>query len=523
MTVGRFTGLVLAAVSGLLLALPYNEASLFLLSWVGFVPLLLAARGASPAHCYFLGLVCGLALYGTGAGWIVTFIRELWSPGLPATIALSLVFWLYSAQLPALLLFCFRWLQRRSGWSELLLFPPLAAIFFAHFPMLFQAQLGESQSAFLVALQGVSLTGVYGLDLVLALVNLLLYRWLASGVDPWRDRIGWCAALLPLAWLGYGTLALNGWDQRIGDWPQKRLGFVQENGPAALERVPQPGHTSSYPRALALSRPLVRAGAELVVWPEAGFDRYFDSRRVAASLRRAADDMDAALLLQGMAWDNRRHYNSAVLLDAAGAERGRYRKRRRVAFGEYLPLLDSFPGAQRRARHWLGDFFSPVSPGPGPARFALGDATLLPLICYEAMFPRLVADAARGGRARELLVILSNNAWFGDSRQPFQHLNASVLRAVENRRPLLHAINNGPSAVILPSGRRLLQSEFGEEAGYWLDVPLPAAVAGGESDSFFTRHPRLLLRALYLLLLAALFRAFLPLERPRPLPGNTFP
>jgi apolipoprotein N-acyltransferase len=100
-------------------------------------------------------------------------------------------------------------------------------------------------------------------------------------------------------------------------------------------------------------------------------------------------------------------------------------------------------------------------------------------------------------------VVLSNNAWFGASRQPYQHLNASVLRAVENRRPLLHVINNGPSAVVLPSGRRLVQSEYGEEGAYWVDIP----TSGSATDSFFTRHPALFLDLVFLLTALALGRA----------------
>ena len=102
-------------------------------------------------------------------------------------------------------------------------------------------------------------------------------------------------------------------------------------------------------------------------------------------------------------------------------------------------------------------------------------------------------------------MVLSNNAWFGASRQPYQHLNASVLRAVENRRPLLHVINNGPSAVVLPSGRRLLQSEYGQEAAYWVDIPAP----GSAADSFFTRHPTLFLDLILLLTALALARAMI--------------
>jgi apolipoprotein N-acyltransferase len=68
---------------------------------------------------------------------------------------------------------------------------------------------------------------------------------------------------------------------------------------------------------------------------------------------------------------------------------------------------------------------------------------------------------------------LSNNAWFGDSSMPRQHLGASVLRAVENRMPVIHVMNNGPSAVISGRGQYLFRSGYGERVGYLVDVPVP--------------------------------------------------
>lgn len=506
-----WTDNLLAALTGFLLALPYNDRDLFLLSWFGFVPLLFALRGKSPGQAYRLGLICGLVLYGVGAWWVVAFIQRLWSPGPGATLLLSLMFWLYSAQMPALLASVFHWTRHRTGWSDLLLFPLMVTLFFGHFPMLFHAQLGESQSVFLAALQGISITGVPGLDALIALVNILLFRWLSGQRQGLRDPLGWSAALLPVAWLLYGVISVESWNARVEDWASHRIGFVQENAPANVDRrPPTPGYSESYPRSLALSEQLAEAGSELVVWPEARFNPYFLEPRVASAFRRSAKAMQTALLFQAMERVNRARdrseFNTVVMVDAKGQERGHYRKIKRVAFGEYLPLLELFPDMRRWARGELGDFFSHVSAGTGPSRFELERMQVIPLICYEAMFPYFVADAARGSGPGELLVTVSNNAWFGATRQPYQHLNASVLRAIENRAPLLHVMNNGPSAVVLPNGRRLFESAYGEEAGYWVDIPIAATGA----DSFFTKNPWLFRGALYGLLLPVLVRACLP-------------
>lgn len=515
-SIGRWKDVLLAAATGLLLALPYNDRDLFILSWVGFIPLLLAVRDKRPAQAYRLGLISGLALYGVGAWWIVGFVEQLWAPGPFATFFLALLFWFYSAQLPAFLALSFQSLRYRTGWSDLLLFPLLVPLFFGHFPMLFHAQLGESQSAFLAALQAVSLTGVLGLDALIALVNILIFRWLTRQTSVGRDPVGWVLALMPLAWLTYGVISLDVWNNRLAEWPSRRVGLVQENAPAGVEqRPPVAGYSEGYPRAMALSERLAAQGAELIVWPEARFNPYFLEPRVAAAFRRSARTMGTALLFQAMERENdlqrRLEYNTAVLIDANGQDLGHYRKIKRVAFGEYLPLLGVFPDARRWARGQLGDFFSHVSAGEGAARFSVNQMQVVPLICYEVMFPYFVADAARGAGAGELLVTLSNNAWFGATRQPYQHLNASVLRAVENRTPLLHVMNNGPSAVILPDGRRLFESPYDEEAGYWIEVPIDAEGA----DSFFTRYPWLFRGLLYGVLLAVLIRVCSPVRSRR--------
>ena len=93
-----------------------------------------------------------------------------------------------------------------------------------------------------------------------------------------------------------------------------------------------------------------------------------------------------------------------------------------------------------------------------------------PFICYEVMFPYFVAASNHATRA-DIFIAQSNNGWFGDTRVPYLHMGASVLRGVENRRPLVHVMNNGLGGVSLPSGRTLLRTAHGEIAGYLLDVP----------------------------------------------------
>jgi apolipoprotein N-acyltransferase len=143
---------------------------------------------------------------------------------------------------------------------------------------------------------------------------------------------------------------------------------------------------------------------------------------------------------------------------------------KRIAIAEYLPLFDDSQTVKGWARQYLGEFFGNLSAGPEPKSFNVGPASIEPFICYEVMFPYFVAASNHATRA-DIFIAQSNNGWFGDTRVPYLHMGASVLRGVENRRPLVHVMNNGLGGVSLPSGRTLLRTAHGEIAGYLLDVP----------------------------------------------------
>ena len=102
----------------------------------------------------------------------------------------------------------------------------------------------------------------------------------------------------------------------------------------------------------------------------------------------------------------------------------------------------------------------------------------------------------RKSSAGSLLVGLSSNGWFGTTRQPYQHVNASILRAVENRIPLVHAVNNGPSIVALPTGRLIFSSDYHQAGGYIVDVPYLESA----QNSYFSQHPNQFLYSVYVLL-----------------------
>lgn len=491
---------VLAALAtGVMVAVPYNYAGLYPLTWVAFVPLLLAVHGRGYRTHYVMGLLTGLSMYLVATPWMVEFLQRLKDYDLAPAVAGAALFWLLTSQLPALLMVSYRWLQRFTGGPALWAFPILLMLFYGFFPVLFPLQLGESQSAFLPAIQGVSLTGVYGLDLMIGVSNALVAAALLQRKSPEsvpsgvaNAAAGVVAVLALIVWLGFGWWSLALWDERAGHWPTLAVGMVQPNEtPSASVPGPEPGYARAWPPEMEVTGALVDAGADVVLWPETRYKGYFEVDHVPGAYQRNVSAMGVPLLLHDAEQYGRgkdfREYNTAVFLGADGELAGRYRKHRLVAFGETLPLSREFPWLVNWAEQYLGDFFANLTPGVERVTFPVNGAHLVPAICYESAFAGHIARSVSAAPESPLLVVLSNNGWFGDSRQPWQHAGATVLRAVENRVSLVHVINNGPSTVVSPSGRVLASTPFRQRSGLVSQVPYTAP--GERFSSWFTRWP----------------------------------
>ena len=209
---------------------------------------------------------------------------------------------------------------------------------------------------------------------------------------------------------------------------------------------------------------------DLIVWPETAVE--FLLNRPGTGLDRiaaAAAGVPVAFGVQRtQGW---RGYNALALLDAQGGIAAVYDKHHLVPFGEYMPGGDLvyrlFGIGAFAAQEGQG-----YSAGPGPRVLDIpGVGRAVPLICYEAVFPGLIRAA---GARPDFLMHLTNDAWFGQTSGPFQHLALARLRAVEFGLPVVRAANTGVSAVIDAQGRMVVSLPLGTD-GY-ADAPLPAAL-----------------------------------------------
>lgn len=370
---------------------------------------------------------------------------------------------------------------------------------------------GQALATWLPLAQGASLIGAEGLSLL----AILIFAAPATLVDarsthPRRPAEIGLVALAVL--LGFGLLRLSfsgGLRAGIADIETVvgvKLRLVQPNmsqrdkiaetdGLAVLGKLFQLSDRAAGPRATGL------ADATHVFWPESPFPFLLANEpralaEVAKVLPPRTTLLTGAVRRVDGPGREQNYYNTLHVFADGGQLRSSYDKTHLVPFGEYLPLEDLLKKiGLRRFVHAPGAF------SLGGERTLLdvpGLPPVLPLICYEAIFPHeIAADAPRPG----LIVNITNDAWFGETVGPHQHFNQARLRAIEFGLPLVRAANTGISAVTDPYGRAHALLPLGVEGV--ADVALPKAI----SPTFYARHGK----TMGLVLLGAMFLlAFLP-------------
>jgi len=209
---------------------------------------------------------------------------------------------------------------------------------------------------------------------------------------------------------------------------------------------------------------------DLIVWSETAVPSLLDDAGYAFEV--IADAAAGTPVVLGIQREEQgRYYNSLVTLDGTGQMADLYDKHHLVPFGEYMPLAPLFARFNILGLAARAD--AGYSAGPGPALIDLGPlGKALPLICYEAVF----AQDVNGAPSRpDMLLQITNDAWFGINAGPQQHLSQARLRAIEQGLPMIRVANTGISAMIDPAGRIVDSLPLGR-AGF-LDVPLPAPLA----------------------------------------------
>jgi apolipoprotein N-acyltransferase len=455
-----YSALALCTLSGCLWFLAVTPFDFSGLAWFAAVPMLMAVdRTASFRQALLLGWWAGVVETGGGFYWLIDVMRRFadfpWV-GAAAVFFLfcatrAIIFLLFTAVVCAV---------RRRAKVPMTLLAPIAMVSCELLvPQLFPCGQWISQAWNPRVIQISELTGPLGVTALLMVINGALYDCLANPRAARFPAIG-AAALLGAA-LVFGAVRMRQVDGAIARAPLLKVGLVQPNFAYTINGEFSRDEAVRQLTALQeQSRRLERAGAQLLVWSEGSYPvavpRDFStdfSPGSAALIRRGftAPTMIGADMYDAAHDDA---FNSAILLGADGRVIGHYDKVRLLAFGEYIPAIDTFPWLRRFLPIGAGRFTAGSGPGVIPFPGPEGQAWRLgPVICYEDILQGFLRGV--GQLHPDLLVNLTSDSWFGADTEPWEHLALSVFASVELRVSMVRAVNSGVSALIDPNGRVL--------------------------------------------------------------------
>jgi apolipoprotein N-acyltransferase len=434
---------LLALLAGALLPLAFAPLSFFPLAVLSPALLFLLWLDVTPRRASWRGLLFGFGQFGVGVSWVYVAIHDFGHSGVPLAVFLTALFVAVLALFPALLGYlAARFLRAPDGLRLTLIFPAawtliewLRGWILTGFPWL---NLGYSQID--APLRGFApLVGVYGVTLAVALSAGLLAVFILSG----RRAQLFALTGLVLLWFGGALLARIDWTEASG--APLRVSLVQGNIPQDSKWSPE-----LVQRTLDLYADLTRRhwDSRLILWPEAAITAFYHEVAgdyLSGLAREArAHGTDIVLGIPVREPGTRRYFNSLL---AISDQPGFYHKRHLVPFGDYLPFEDFLRGLI----HFFDLPMSGFSAGPDeqPLLHAAGQP-IASAICYEDVFGEEMITALPEAT---LLVNATNNAWYGNSFAPHQHLEMSRWRALETGRYMLRVTTNGVSAIINEHGK----------------------------------------------------------------------
>ncbi|MCX7643164.1 MAG: apolipoprotein N-acyltransferase, partial [Armatimonadetes bacterium] len=441
----------LAVFSAICLAVPLFFPAAFPLAWFGLIPLLASFHSPRWQASLTASLTFGFAFHGLANYWLVPTISGLapFAESTPQAMAIwaivgfvALLLW---QSLFAVFFGIFVWVvaQRRKGFmfalgvgSSWLLTEWLRSLGTFGYPW---ALLASTQVAFLPIVQLVSWVGSFGLSGTIAFINALFFEW-------WRQRrvkflvaaIGLLTAICLFGWLEQRRT-----ERRMSSLPHLKVAVVQGN--FGKERW-RPDVTYEELREillthLHLSEQAAKKGARLIVWSETALPwRLKEDGQWgygAKEIQALANKHQAVLFVGATEWQNERSYNACFVFAPRETLRWSevYHKIRLVPFGEYIPGTELFPWLEEILPH------APTQTTPGnrwamPSLF-FKDVNLVIrpaiAICFESLFPfhlrKLVGGTSLQTFPANLVVIITNDSWFGNTLAPYHHARAAILRA----------------------------------------------------------------------------------------------
>lgn len=443
--------MVSAVAGGVLLFLSFPKYGSGFLAWIALIPLFWAIRGVvSIRQGLLLGFVAGMVCHVGLIYWITYVVVNYgYLPiyvGIVLMLLLASYLSLYTALFTAGIIFFRRriplWFAAPVLWVSL---EYCKSYLLTGFPW---ENLGYSQYLNPYLLQFADVAGVFGLSFLIVLANAVLFEVISQ--KSRKEFILAAAVILIIAGvLFYGVNRSRQIDAILKNAPATEVSIVQGNIDQAIKWNDSfQKETIDIYQHLSLQNMPVEGG--LTVWPETAlpFD-YQDAGRFQEKIRDVSLKTKSWFIFGSTSYeysqDKINYYNSAYLLSPQGEVKGKYNKVHLVPYGEFVPLRTVFPFINKLTAG-MGDFTA----GTGYYPLTIDDKKIGVLICYEGILPAAAGEYKKQGA--QLLVNITNDAWFGATSAPFQHFSMAVFRAVETRLYLVRAANTGVSSIVNPKG-----------------------------------------------------------------------
>ncbi|HXX69435.1 MAG TPA: apolipoprotein N-acyltransferase [Polyangiaceae bacterium] len=453
--------------SGLLYWLAFPGVDLWPLTFLAWVPLVVAIHRQPTRRALLLAWTAGLTMNVAGFFWLQKMLETF--SGFPAPICFFFVLVVCAYQGGRIGLL--GWIYGRAtarGWPSAPAFVGAFVTSELAYPLLFPWYYGATVHDVPQLTQLADIGGPIAVGVMLVLANLALAQPILALAE--RRKVAFqpvIAGALAVAFaLIYGSLRIRSVDTATAQAPAATVGIVQANMGLMEKRT---DFEEGMRRHLRMSEELRERGADFLVWSETSAMHAVRHESYRSELRGIATRIGLPTVFGAVVVkrvpDQRDYvlYNSAVSSQASGAIENRYDKEYLLMFGEYLPFGGQFPILYKWSPN-SGRFTPGTSLDPLLMDVRNDTHRITALICYEDILPSYTNDAVRHADP-DLLVNLTNDAWFLDTAAPWEHFALTQMRAVEHRRYLVRGTNSGVSGVIDPVGRVVTHSgTFRQEA-----------------------------------------------------------
>ena len=412
------------------------------------------------------GFFAGVVLHVFQLYWIISVLMTYggisWYIAVPALLLLASYMGVYLALFSG----CFYRFMAARRHTYLLLGAPAVWVgldwfrswFFGGFPWM---DIGYGFWSVPQILQAADLFGHYGYTFLAVLLNISLFSLVSSRFNWQRKRAAMTVALLLIGTVGvYSSYRWSEVRDDMNSAQYRLVGMVQGNV-AQGKKWSSEEREKTVRRYIELSERVTKnQDVSLVVWPETAIPFYPRSNEMFRPVRSFVTGTGTAVLTGApwyeiIDWDKKQieYYNSAVLVGTDGGFDGLYHKSHLVPYGEYIPLKKYMPFLAPLVES-VGDFTRGHIENP----LKINQIRLGVLICYESIFGSISRKWVQEGA--NLLVNLTNDAWYGKSSAPYQSWAMTIFRSVETRRSLVRSANTGISGIIDPLGRGTLKSDL---------------------------------------------------------------